>query len=439
MSAIIAVWGRAGPQDVVVHLPSSVLLRLARDRRAKPQARSATPLAPLSDAAGLDACAQQPADGAAGLRRHARVLFHRGRPPRRVRPAVGHAAVDRVALGRSMRAGRPATVWCFSSRPEPHGAAREGRHRSAWQLPFDRKARRPPRVGQRLAGRGDADRTCSPFAASDGQLIWRRDLGVAGARACQRSPAIACTCRWPTAASSRCDVDNGELVWERRLGGPPNEILALDDRLYVGSNDNYLLLPDDQRWPRRLALADRRRRRRRCRCRRDHVYFVSLDNVLRALNRKSGVQRWKRRAAVPAGVGADHRWPTPSSSPVRRRACAPSRSRTASGRRSVDAAAEIAAAAHVFEIRRPALPDAVDRHAQHARREAGRRWSRAASNRRALRSAPPNPPITPAAAAAEPRLTEARRRPLDQAGCPRSARPDDASPSRASAAAGDWP
>ena len=26
----------------------------------------------------------------------------------------------------------------------------------------------------------------------------------------------------------------------------------------------------------------------------DHVYFVSLDNVLRALNRGNGVQQWKR-------------------------------------------------------------------------------------------------------------------------------------------------
>ena len=44
-------------------------------------------------------------------------------------------------------------------------------------------------------------------------------------------------------------VDTGEPVWERRLGGAPNDILALDDRLYVGSNDNffYCLKADDGR------------------------------------------------------------------------------------------------------------------------------------------------------------------------------------------------
>ena len=35
------------------------------------------------------------------------------------------------------------------------------------------------------------------------------------------------------------EVSNGTQVWERRLGGPPNDMLALDDRIYVGSDDNF--------------------------------------------------------------------------------------------------------------------------------------------------------------------------------------------------------
>ena len=103
---------------------------------------------------------------------------------------------------------------------------------------------------------------------------------------------------WPTAL--RCGSD--------ALGGPPNEILALDDRVYVGAKDHffYCLMARDGRvdWRWRIggdivgvATSDE-----------NNVYFVAQDNVLRALNRKSGGQQWLRAAAVPAGVGVPSRW-----------------------------------------------------------------------------------------------------------------------------------
>ena len=83
-------------------------------------------------------------------------------------------------------------------------------------------------------------------------------------------------------------------VWERRLGGPPSDILVAGDRLYVGSRDNFLYCLRaidgrvDWRWRTGadvtgLPVADDRR-----------VYFVSLDNVLRALDRRRGSAGWKR-------------------------------------------------------------------------------------------------------------------------------------------------
>jgi hypothetical protein len=83
-------------------------------------------------------------------------------------------------------------------------------------------------------------------------------------------------------------------VWERRLGGAPNDILALDTRVYVGGQDNffYCLLAAtgavDWRWQTggdvigRPVSDDR------------YVYFVSLDNVLRAMNLVTGGQQWMR-------------------------------------------------------------------------------------------------------------------------------------------------
>jgi hypothetical protein len=75
-------------------------------------------------------------------------------------------------------------------------------------------------------------------------------------------------------------------------------VLPLDDRLFVGSTDNffYCLATDNGRvkWRWRtgadvigLPIVDAH-----------SVYFVSLDNVLRALDRRDGHQRWKRPLPV---------------------------------------------------------------------------------------------------------------------------------------------
>jgi outer membrane protein assembly factor BamB len=129
--------------------------------------------------------------------------------------------------------------------------------------------------------------------ATDGHLVWRRDLG---------SPAYA----QPSLAADRLyvpiadghilalRVDTGEVVWERRLGGPATGLLALDDRVYAGSTDNFFYalntVDGTVAWRWRtggdvvgIPVIDER-----------NVYFVSLDNVLRALSRKTGVQQWVR-------------------------------------------------------------------------------------------------------------------------------------------------
>ncbi|MEO8256614.1 MAG: PQQ-binding-like beta-propeller repeat protein [Acidobacteriota bacterium] len=147
------------------------------------------------------------------------------------------------------------------------------------------------------------------FSAEDGLLQWRREID---ARPHQR-PSLGADHVYVPVADGRVlalRADNGEMVWERRLPGAPNEILVSESQLFVGSNDNYLycLNAGDgvMRWrsPRtgsdvvsRPAVDD------------DHVYFISLDNVLRALNRRNGVQQWKKgltfRPAWSPIVGAD--------------------------------------------------------------------------------------------------------------------------------------
>jgi outer membrane protein assembly factor BamB len=146
------------------------------------------------------------------------------------------------------------------------------------------------------------------FRSSDGQLIWRRDIGGGPAHA---PPMLAADRVYVPTVDARVvalRVDTGEPVWQHRLGGAANEILALDERLYLGSTDKffYCLNTSDGReeWRWRTGgdaigrpVVDERT-----------VYFVSLDNVLRALNRNSGVQRWKsplplRPTSGPAKAG----------------------------------------------------------------------------------------------------------------------------------------
>ncbi len=131
------------------------------------------------------------------------------------------------------------------------------------------------------------------FRATDGDLLWRQDIdGGVHAR-----PALAADRIYVPADDGRViamRVDTGARVWDRRIGGQPNDVLALDERVYVGSTDNYFYAIEAAtgaiawRWPTGadvvgLPIADDRR-----------VYFVSKDNVARALDLRNGAQRWKR-------------------------------------------------------------------------------------------------------------------------------------------------
>ncbi len=128
--------------------------------------------------------------------------------------------------------------------------------------------------------------------AEDGGEIWRRELsGVL-----QIEPSVRGRHVYVPVADGRIvalDIVTGDPIWEYAVGGSPREILATDD-LFVGSTDNYFyrLSRHDGGWlwrwrtgadiVGRPATDDRR------------VLFVSLDNVLRALDKKSGVLRWSR-------------------------------------------------------------------------------------------------------------------------------------------------
>jgi putative pyrroloquinoline-quinone binding quinoprotein/putative pyrroloquinoline-quinone-binding quinoprotein len=138
--------------------------------------------------------------------------------------------------------------------------------------------------------------------AKTGATIWERTLDSPA----HASPSFAADRIYVPIADNRIaalQTDSGDTVWERRLGGAPNEILVDRDRLYVGALDNVfycLLVKDgviDWRWRTGgdvigAPVADER-----------HIFFVALDNLLRAMDRKTGAQVWMRPLPVRPVAG----------------------------------------------------------------------------------------------------------------------------------------
>ena len=139
------------------------------------------------------------------------------------------------------------------------------------------------------------------FRASDGTLVWRRQLGAPLASA----PGPALDRIFLPLADNRLvalQLETGATIWERKQSAPITALLALDDQLVFGTAAKYMISVDlsrgRERWTRRLGgdlaglpVADDER-----------IYFASRDNILRAVDRKSGNLEWKEGlASRPAG------------------------------------------------------------------------------------------------------------------------------------------
>ncbi len=131
------------------------------------------------------------------------------------------------------------------------------------------------------------------FRASDGKLVWDIHLP---APASAQSAAVGDGLYVPLTDNRvlRLQVETGAIVWDRSLRSQPTCVLALDDRVFVGTSERwfYALSPRNGGvdWRFRVGgavvgtpSADR-----------SNVYFLALDNLLRALDRSGGSLRWRR-------------------------------------------------------------------------------------------------------------------------------------------------
>jgi outer membrane protein assembly factor BamB len=132
--------------------------------------------------------------------------------------------------------------------------------------------------------------------ATTGEVLWRQSLGAP----VHARPAAAGTRVYLLPDDGRVlalELATGATAWEATLADRAVSIAPLDDRVFVGATDRffYCLSAKDGkvkwRWRTGAALVGT------AAIDVDSVYFLSLDGVLRALNRGNGHQRWK--AALP--------------------------------------------------------------------------------------------------------------------------------------------
>lgn len=168
--------------------------------------------------------------------------------------------------------------------------------RAMWRVPLPGGAAAPLYwdTGWLVASTPDGD--LAAFRAEDGELVWRQKLGAALAA----EPAPALDRLYLGLADGRLVcvlLATGEPVWTRTLAGRVTALLALEDQLVAATAARDVLSVDlrrgRDRWTWRVGgdvsgvpAADDRR-----------VFFAARDNVLRAVDRRSGNLRWK--ASLP--------------------------------------------------------------------------------------------------------------------------------------------
>jgi len=141
----------------------------------------------------------------------------------------------------------------------------------------------------------------SAFAADDGRMVWTQELG-ASSHLAPVSDDVHVILALEDSRVLALKLADGSRAWVRSLEGVLNQPSMARDRLFVGTNDNFLyaLDTDDGRvaWRWRSGgdvigiSADSK----------GAAYYASLDNVLRAVNRGNGNQRWIKEIPTRPGL-----------------------------------------------------------------------------------------------------------------------------------------
>jgi outer membrane protein assembly factor BamB len=142
--------------------------------------------------------------------------------------------------------------------------------------------------------------------SSDGALVWREPLGAIEFRPALDGDLLIVPLVEGFVVA--LDLEDGQEQWKQTLGSAPGEPFVIGDRVYVGTQDKsfYTLFASDGRIASRSSVGAVVRGRATVDNR--HVYFAAMDNMLRAVSRRTGNLQWKqglpyRPAAGPVLIG----------------------------------------------------------------------------------------------------------------------------------------
>ena len=129
------------------------------------------------------------------------------------------------------------------------------------------------------------------FAADTGRMVWAGELG-APSRLAPVSDGMRVFFATDDSRLVALGLADGKRAWEQKLDGLLNQPSVARDRVFAGSNNNLLYAFDNEdgglAWKWRTGgdvigiSADTK----------GGAFYASLDNVLRAVNRGNGNQRW---------------------------------------------------------------------------------------------------------------------------------------------------
>lgn len=162
-----------------------------------------------------------------------------------------------------------------------------------WRYDLEAPVTAPPAWDNGWLLVGTADAQATMLRAAEGRLLWRKPLGAL----LRRGAAMTGDRLYMMLQNGQVaalSLTSGERLWERSLEAAGTSLTPLDDRLFVGSDGKYLYCLSSEdgkvkwRWRTGGAIVgtpvvDG-----------EVIYFLALDNVLRALDRGNGHQRWKR-------------------------------------------------------------------------------------------------------------------------------------------------
>ena len=128
--------------------------------------------------------------------------------------------------------------------------------------------------------------------ATDGEVIWSVDQALQRRRAAISGDLLFVPLA--SGAVRALELTTGATRWEWRVAGAPAEPLVVGDRLYLGATDKRFycvkISDGETEWDWQVGAEVRARAASDG----ERIFYVGLDNLVRAIGRTGGSQRWQQ-------------------------------------------------------------------------------------------------------------------------------------------------